>query len=139
MGIDVPMDFDDRIRAVQVFRSLPQAGVLAENNKRVANILAKADVAVSDTVDEAVLVEAAEKALFDAVKSAQAAVLPLQAAADYQAILTTLASLSDSLTAFFDDVMVNSDDAKLKANRLALLQQVRNLFMLVADISLLQG
>ena len=139
MGIDVPMDFDDRIRAVQVFRSLPQAGVLAENNKRVANILAKADVAVSDAVDEAVLVEAAEKALFDAVKSAQAAVLPLQAAADYQAILTTLASLSDSLTAFFDDVMVNSDDAKLKANRLALLQQVRNLFMLVADISLLQG
>ena len=139
MGIDVPMDFDDRIRAVQVFRSLPQAGVLAENNKRVANILAKADVAVSDAVDEAVLVEAAEKALFDAVKSAQAAVLPLQAAADYQAILTTLASLSEPLTAFFDDVMVNSDDAKLKANRLALLQQVRNLFMLVADISLLQG
>lgn len=139
MDIDVPMDFDDRIRAVQVFRSLPQAGVLAENNKRVANILAKADVAVNDTVDEAVLVEAAEKVLFDAVKSAQAAVLPLQAAADYQAILTTLASLSEPLTAFFDDVMVNSDDAKLKANRLALLQQVRNLFMLVADISLLQG
>lgn len=139
MGIDVPMDFDDRIRAVQVFRSLPQAGVLAENNKRVANILAKADVAVNDTVDEAVLVEAPEKALFDAVKSAQAAVLPLQAAADYQAILTTLASLSEPLTAFFDGVMVNSDDAKLKANRLALLQQVRNLFMLVADISLLQG
>ncbi|OOS24513.1 glycine--tRNA ligase subunit beta [Moraxella porci DSM 25326] len=139
MDIDVPMDFDDRIRAVQVFRSLPQAGVLAENNKRVANILAKADVAVSDEVDEAVLVEVAEKALFDAVKSAQAAVLPLQAAADYQAILTTLASLSEPLTAFFDDVMVNSDDAKLKANRLALLQQVRNLFMLVADISLLQG
>ena len=139
MHIDVPMDFDDRIRAVQVFRSLPQAGILAENNKRVANILAKADVAVSDAVDEPVLVESAEKALFDAVKSAQNAVAPLQAAADYQAILTTLVSLSEPLKAFFDDVMVNSDDAKLKNNRLALLQQVRNLFMLVADISVLQG
>lgn len=139
MHIDVPMDFDDRIRAVQVFRSLPQAGILAENNKRVANILAKADVAVSDAVDESVLVESAEKALFDAVKSAQNAVAPLQAAADYQAILTTLVSLSEPLKAFFNDVMVNSDDAKLKNNRLALLQQVRNLFMLVADISVLQG
>lgn len=134
----MPLDFDERIRAVQAFRSLPQAQSLAEANKRVANILAKADGQVSDKVDDSLLAEDAEKALFKAVQNAQTATKPLQEKADYQGILTELASLATPLTAFFADVMVNADDEKLKNNRLALLKQVRSLFLSVADIGELQ-
>lgn len=134
----MPLDFDERIRAVQAFRSLPQAQSLAEANKRVANILAKADGQVSDKVDDSLLAEDAEKALFKAVQNAQTTTKPLQEKADYQGILTELASLATPLTAFFDHVMVNADDEKLKNNRLALLKQVRSLFLSVADIGELQ-
>lgn len=134
----MPLDFDERIRAVQAFRSLPQAQSLAEANKRVANILAKADGQVSDKVDESLLAEDAEKALFKAVQNAQTTTKPLQEKADYQGILTELASLATPLTTFFADVMVNTDDEKLKNNRLALLKQVRSLFLSVADIGELQ-
>ncbi len=134
----MPLDFDQRIRAVQQFRELPQAAQLAEANKRVANILAKADGKVSDSIDESLLIEADEKQLYQAVKNAQTVTKPLQEHADYQGILTELASLATPLTAFFANVMVNADDVNLKNNRLALLQQVRNLFLTVADISELQ-
>ncbi len=135
----MPLDFDERIRAVQAFRALPQAQSLAESNKRVANILAKADTKPSDNVDEVLLQEVAEKALFSAVCLAKETTYPLQAAADYQGVLGHLAKLSEPLTAFFDTVMVNADDSALKNNRLALLKQVRELFLSVADIGLLQS
>ncbi|TXD96435.1 glycine--tRNA ligase subunit beta [Psychrobacter frigidicola] len=134
----MPLDFDQRIRAVQAFSELPEAEPLADSNKRVANILAKSEVAVADKVDEALLSEPAEQALYSAVHQAQTAVQPLLAQANYTQVLQTLASLDQPLTQFFDGVMVNSDDAALKNNRLALLKQVRALFLTVADISELQ-
>ena len=134
----MPLDFDQRIRAVQAFSELSQASMLADSNKRVANILAKSEVDVADTVDEALLSETAEQNLYANVQQAQTVVQPLLEQADYTQVLQTLASLDEPLTQFFDNVMVNSDDAALKNNRLALLKQVRALFLSVADISELQ-
>ncbi|NRD69074.1 glycine--tRNA ligase subunit beta [Psychrobacter okhotskensis] len=134
----MPLDFDQRIRAVQAFSALPQASMLADSNKRVANILAKSEVSVADNVDEALLSEPAEQALYTSVLQAQTAVTPMLEQADYTQVLQTLVSLDEPLTQFFADVMVNSEDAALKNNRLALLKQVRALFLTVADISELQ-
>ncbi|MGA6101852.1 glycine--tRNA ligase subunit beta [Psychrobacter pocilloporae] len=134
----MPLDFDQRIRAVQAFSELSQASMLADSNKRVANILAKSEVDVADTVDETLLSETAEQNLYANVQQAQTVVQPLLEQADYTQVLQTLASLDEPLTQFFDNVMVNSDDAALKNNRLALLKQVRALFLTVADISELQ-
>jgi len=134
----MPLDFDQRIRAVQAFSEMSQASMLADSNKRVANILAKSETSVADTVDEALLSEPAEQNLYANVKQAQTRVQPLLEQADYTQVLQTLASLDEPLTQFFDNVMVNSDDAALKNNRLALLKQVRALFLTVADISELQ-
>ena len=134
----MPLDFDQRIRAVQSFSKVSQASMLADSNKRVANILAKSEVSVADNVDESLLSEPAEQALYQAVQQAQTAVKPLLETADYTQVLQTLVSLDAPLTQFFADVMVNSDDVALKNNRLALLKQVRALFLTVADISELQ-
>ena len=134
----MPLDFDQRIRAVQAFSELSQASMLADSNKRVANILAKSEVSVADNVDEALLSEPAEQSLYASVLQAQTAVKPMLEQADYTQVLQTLASLDEPLTQFFDNVMVNSEDAALKNNRLALLKQVRALFLTVADISELQ-
>lgn len=134
----MPLDFDQRIRAVQTFSELPQASMLADSNKRVANILAKSEVSVAENVDESLLSEPAERELYQAVQQAQTAVKPLLETADYTQVLQTLVSLDAPLTQFFADVMVNSEDAALKNNRLALLKQVRALFLTVADISELQ-
>ncbi|WP_201596204.1 glycine--tRNA ligase subunit beta [Psychrobacter vallis] len=134
----MPLDFDQRIRAVQAFSELAQASMLADSNKRVANILAKSEAHVADTVDEALLSEPAEQNLYSSVRQAQTAVTPLLENADYTQVLQTLASLDEPLTQFFDNVMVNSEDEALKNNRLALLKQVRALFLTVADISELQ-
>lgn len=134
----MPLDFDERIHAVQAFRALPQAQVLAENNKRVANILAKADD-VGENIDENLLTQMAEKRLYQEILTAKAIVKPLQDNADYQGVLTALTALADPLTNFFDNVMVNTDDENLKNNRLSLLGQVRTLFLSVADIGVLQG
>jgi len=134
----MPLDFDQRIRAVQAFSELSQASMLADSNKRVANILAKSEVSVADTVNETLLSESAEQNLYANVQQAQTVVQPLLEQADYTQVLQTLASLDEPLTQFFDQVMVNSEDAALKNNRLALLKQVRALFLTVADISELQ-
>ena len=110
----MPLDFDQRIRAVQAFSTLSQASMLADSNKRVANILAKSEVSVSDTVDETLLTEPAEQNLYGSVRQAQTAVTPLLEQADYTQVLQTLASLDEPLTEFFDNVMVNSEDEALK-------------------------
>ena len=131
----MPLDFDQRIRAVQTFSKLPQASMLADSNKRVANILAKSEGVVADEVDASLLTEDAEKSLYQTVQQAQLNVMPLLEMANYTQVLQTLVSLDAPLTQFFADVMVNSEDAALKANRLALLKQVRALFLTVADVS----
>lgn len=139
---DSPLDFDRRIRAVEHFRRLPEAAALAAANKRVANILAKeadqASIAAS-TVDAGLLVEAAERALFAQLEELEPVVQPLLAARDYTPALSKLAALRESVDQFFDQVMVNADDAALKLNRLRLLARLRGLFMSVADVSVLQG
>ncbi|WP_071873113.1 glycine--tRNA ligase subunit beta [Atopomonas hussainii] len=132
-----PLDFDQRVQAVQAFRALPEAEALAAANKRVSNLLAKADVAVPQSIDSALLSESAEQALAEAIQTAQAQVAPLAAARDYRAALTQLASLRAPVDAFFEQVLVNADDAAVKANRYALLAQLRGLFLGAADISLL--
>jgi len=132
-----PLDFDKRVNAVNHFRALPEAAALAAANKRVANILAK-EAAPEGAVVEANLVEDAEKALFAELAKITPVVEPLFASKDYTAALSALAALRAPVDAFFDGVMVMADDAELKANRLRLLAQLRDLFTKVADISVLQ-
>ncbi len=132
-----PLDFDKRVTAVNHFRDLPEAGALAAANKRVANILAKEAAPAGDVV-EANLVEDAEKALYAEIKAVKPVIEPLLAAKDYTAALSKLAALRAPIDAFFDNVMVMADDAELKANRLRLLAQIRDLFTSIADISVLQ-
>ncbi|WP_318485166.1 glycine--tRNA ligase subunit beta [Photobacterium leiognathi] len=133
-----PADFDKRVKAVSHFRELDEAESLAAANKRVGNILAKFDGELPTTVDNSLLVEAAEKELAEKVTAVVSALEPVFAAGDYQTALTELASLREPVDAFFDNVMVMADDEKLKVNRLALLNLLRNQFLKVADISLLQ-
>lgn len=133
-----PADFDSRVKAVSHFRSLDEAEALAAANKRVGNILAKYDGELPSTVDSSLLQEDAEKALADVVAEKVAAVKPLFADSDYQGALTELAQLRTPVDAFFDNVMVMADDPALKANRLAMLHLIREQFLNVADISVLQ-
>ncbi|MBC9252985.1 glycine--tRNA ligase subunit beta [Pseudomonas alcaligenes] len=132
-----PLDFDQRVQAVQAFRQLPQAAALAAANKRVSNILAKAEGELPATLNSALLEAGAEQALAQAVASAAQSVAPMAAARCYREALAQLASLREPVDAYFDAVMVNADDAAVRANRYALLNQLRGLFLGVADISLL--
>ncbi|MDO6525930.1 glycine--tRNA ligase subunit beta [Motilimonas sp. 1_MG-2023] len=134
-----PADFDKRVKAVSHFRSLDAAAALAAANKRVGNILAKNNAPADGKVNTELLQEAAEQALASQVAELSVALAPLFAKGDYQAALTELAGLRESVDAFFDSVMVMADDEALKQNRLALLTQLRGLFLQIADISLLQG
>jgi len=134
-----PADYLARVHAVDKFRALEEAEALAAANKRVANILAKQNVEVTDTVNinESLLAEDAEKALYAELKVAQKEVdiaLPSQ---DYTRILTALATLRNVIDNFFDNVMVMADDEAVKNNRLALLSLLRQLFLTTADISIL--
>lgn len=132
-----PLDIDVRVQAVNHFRQLTEADALAAANKRVANILAKVDGEIANTVDKNLLQEDAEKSLATAIESKQKDVQPLFNQRNYKEALTSLATLRQVVDTFFDDVMVMADDEKLKNNRLALLQQLRALFFEVADISYL--
>ncbi len=133
-----PLDFEQRIQAVEKFRQLPAAEALAAANKRVSNILVKqGGDSLGDTVDASLLQDDAEKALADAVDAQAEKVAPLFARGDYAAALASLADLRETVDRFFDEVMVMADDESVKRNRLALLNRLRNLFLQVADISLL--
>ncbi len=133
-----PLDFDQRVKAVTQFRALDAAEPLAAANKRIGNIIKKAKGSISDSVDSNVLVEDAEKALYQTVLTLSDTVSPLFAEAKYTEALSALAELRSDVDNFFDSVMVMADDEALKNNRLALLQQMRNLFLHVADLSRLQ-
>ena len=132
-----PADFDARVRAVSHFRTLDSAEALAAANKRVANILAKAEGDIG-AVDVALCIEPAEQVLAQSVLSLAKEVQPLIAQGEYTAVLDKLAGLRQPVDNFFDNVMVNSEDAKLRQNRLAILNTLQGLFLQVADISLLQ-
>ena len=133
-----PYDFDQRIRAVTAFRELPEAESLSAANKRIANIL-KNLAKVNQHIDESLLKEAAEKALYQTLQQLTSTVTPLFAKGEYQKALFELAYLRESVDRFFDDVMVMVDDEALKNNRLALLENLRQLFLQVADLSRLQS
>ena len=131
-------DFDIRVHAVQQFQALPEAEALAAANKRIRNILRKTDDPISDSVDQALLVEAAEQNLFTQLQEMRDSVNPLLETGDYTGALKALSALRDNVDRFFDDVMVMAEDEKLRHNRLALLHQLSQLFLEVADISRLQ-
>ncbi|EIP5901487.1 glycine--tRNA ligase subunit beta [Vibrio cholerae] len=133
-----PADFDQRVKAVSHFRALEEAEALAAANKRVGNILAKYDGKLGEEIDLALLQEDAEKALAEAVEIMAEALEPAFATGNYQEALSKLAGLRAPVDAFFDNVMVMADDEALKKNRLTLLNKLRNLFLQIADISLLQ-
>ncbi|RJG12713.1 glycine--tRNA ligase subunit beta [Pseudomonas cavernicola] len=132
-----PLDFDQRVQAVQAFRARSEAAALAAANKRVSNLLSKFDGQVPASVNVALLQEPAEQTLAQVVAAASQAVAPLAAARCYREALEHLASLREPVDAFFEAVLVNADDAAVRTNRYALLAQLRGLFLGVADISLL--
>lgn len=134
-----PLDFMARLHAVAEFRQLEQAVALAAGNKRIGNILRKND-AEDDvaTIDPTLLIEPAEQALAEKLRTVTTAIAPLLIEADYTGVLNVLADMRDTVDGFFDQVMVMADDVAVRNNRLALLNQTRSLFLGVADISCLQ-
>lgn len=137
-----PLDFDQRMHAVRRFRELPEADSLAAANKRIRNILRKAretGISAPSAWDPLRLEAAAERDLAAALQELEARVRPLFATRDYTRALQQLASLQGPVDTFFDEVMVMVDDTVLRDNRLALLHALSELFLQVADISLLQG
>jgi glycyl-tRNA synthetase beta chain len=122
------------LEAVRAFAKLPEAESLAAANKRIGNILKKSDAAIGD-ISPSLFQEEAEKHLFDALKSVEDIAKPLFHNGEYAASLRELASLRAPVDAFFDKVMVNADDPKLKANRLALLHTLHTAMNRVADLS----
>jgi glycyl-tRNA synthetase beta chain len=132
-----PLNFDHRLRAVAAFASREEAASLAAANKRTSNLLKKVDEALPDVVDPAVLSAPAEQALLQATEALEDEVRAASAAADYPRALEALARLREPVDRFFDEVMVMSEDATERGNRLALLQRLRHLFLHVADVSLL--
>ncbi|WP_341984804.1 glycine--tRNA ligase subunit beta [Morganella morganii] len=133
-----PADFDARMKAVTHFRTLEEAAALAAANKRVSNILSKSDDALNDTVLASLMNAPEEIRLAAYVTDLKTQLAPLYAEGRYQEALTELASLREAVDAFFDSVMVMDKDDNIRRNRLTLLNELRNLFLGIADISLLQ-
>lgn len=131
------LDFDQRVQAVQAFRKLPEADALAAVNKRVSNLLSKADNLGTVEVDPGLFADAKEFSLNSAIAKAENAVKPLIAERDYAQALARLASLREPVDAFFEAVMINAEDAGVRKNRYAMLARLRGLFINIADISVL--
>jgi glycyl-tRNA synthetase beta chain len=132
-----PLDFMKRLQAVKAFRQLPEAESLAAANKRIRNILKKSDTVPAAQVGD--LVEAEERHLFDTAKQSAIDIQPFLDKKDYQSALSCLAHTEPAVNAFFDKVMVMSDDLGLRAKRLALLTMLSDQFLQIADISKLQS
>ena len=127
-------DFDRRIDAIGTFAQLPEAAALAAANKRIGNILKKADIEIPGMEDPALLSEPAELALAEAVEAAYDDTGHALSQGDYVDVLAHLARLRPQVDAFFDAVMVNADDPKVRANRLALLKRLADRLGSVAAI-----
>lgn len=130
-------DFGKRLAAIAEFAKLPQATALAAANKRIGNILKKSAGEAAASVDPLLLQETAERGLWAALTQAEASVAPKLAARDYVGVLQSLAGLREPVDAFFDGVMVNADDPKVRGNRLAMLRKLAVQFNAVGDISVL--
>ena len=133
-----PADFDARMKAVSHFRTLEDAATLAAANKRVSNILAKATEPLNSSVQASLLKENEEIKLATFVTALESKLQPWFAEGRYQDALIELAQLREAVDNFFDKVMVNAEDPAVRINRLTLLAKLRQLFLQVADISLLQ-
>ena len=134
-----PLEFHQRLQAVLRFLKLPAAESLARANKRIANILRGAEAEARDKVQPKLFEAEEEKALFKAVEAITEAHNAHLEARDFAAVLTRLAELREPVDAFFDAVMVMTDEKALRVNRLALLKRLRHLFLDVADLSLIPG
>jgi glycyl-tRNA synthetase beta chain len=124
-----------RVQAVREFEKLPEAPALAAANKRIGNILKKSGGEVAAAINASALVERAEKDLYAAMQATVPAANAKFDAGDYTASLQALAALRVPVDAFFDGVMVNAEDAALKANRLGLLKNLHEAMNRVADLS----
>ncbi len=127
-------DFDTRLDAIGTFATLPEAEALAAANKRIGNILKKADIAIPHAIDRALLNDPAESALAEAVEAVLGETDEALHHHDYVTVLNHLARLRPQVDAFFDGVMVNADDPAVRANRLALLKRLADRFRAVAAI-----
>jgi glycyl-tRNA synthetase beta chain len=134
-----PLDFVRRAHAVAAFTQLEAASALIAGNKRVGNILAKLDSTPSTAINDALLSDEAEKELAQALKGLSSSVASMTGEGDYQGALQALADLRQPIDRFFEEVRVMADDADVKQNRLAMLQQLKELFGGIADISELAG
>ncbi len=132
-----PYDFHRRVEAVNRFTSNPAAEALSAANKRVSNILSKAGGAIPQNPDAGLLSEDAEKVLFEILEKSCRDLEPVFEQKNYDAALEQLAQLRQPVDTFFEKVLVNADDEKVRGNRLAILSELRNLFLRVADISLI--
>lgn len=130
-----PIDFAKRIEAVQQFSQMDSAESLSAANKRINNILKKVDGELSDTVDVTLFEVDAEKVLWESLDALRETVSAQIAARDYTLAIGSLATIRAAVDQFFDDVMVMADDDKVRQNRLALLNQIYQLFLQVADVS----
>ena len=128
-------DVQKRLEAVRAFAALPEAQALAAANKRVSNILKKAEGDIQAQVNEALLVEPAEKDLYAALQTVAPKAQQQFESGDYTASLQTLAALRTPVDAFFEHVMVNAEDVALKANRLGLLATLHAAMNRVADLA----
>ncbi len=130
------LDFDKRIKAVIKFKELPEAALLASAFKRVTNILAKEDDS-NNKIDYSLLIEKPEKNLVEKLNDMKPQLLTSYAEGDYESALLRLAELKPFVDSFFDNVMVNVDDIKVKNNRIAILRALSSIFCTTADISVL--
>ena len=134
------IDFDQRIKAVAHFQTLPEAASLAAANKRIGNILKKsAEGVIPQQVDEALFDSEQEQVLYQQIQQLTHLVTPLFESKDYEGALRYLSQLREPVDHFFDTVLVMVDNSAVRNNRLALLNQMRRLFLKVADISQLQS
>ena len=137
----IAVDFNARVKAVNDFVEHTVAESLIAANKRVANILRKSQedssLDLETVIDESLFETNYEKELHNAVEGVKSQIESLSKGYFYTEALTTLASLKDQIDGFFDNVMVNADDPKVKQNRLALLSNLRTLFLNIADVSVL--
>ena len=138
-GVTRPLDVAARLAAIERFRTTEAAVSLAAANKRIVNIVRKAETPIPGAIDGAALVEPAERALADALEAARPDIEARFAAGDYAAAMTATATLREPVDAFFDAVMVMDEDPRLRANRLALLAQVERLCGLTAELSRLDA
>jgi glycyl-tRNA synthetase beta chain len=134
-----PVDFDQRMRAVKAFRSLPESVSLASANKRISNILRKSNTEIPIACDRSLLQESAERDLAGAIDELEREARPFFERRAYTEALCRLAALREPVDRFFDTVMVMTDDMKLRQNRLALLNALSGMFLRIADISRLQS